>query len=87
MPPPLEITARKMIETASNWNAQGTGITLSKFARSYYPKSNMILDIVKINLYTKFYFSICNFPKENEQNLRIVGFFLSPMGITLSKNT
>jgi hypothetical protein len=48
-------------------------------------KTELDLDILRINLYTKFHFNMCNQCKENEQKLQIIEIFLSPRGITHKK--
>lgn len=59
------------------------GITLSKIAQ-LYSKSNVLdLDIIMINLYTKFYFIMYNLCEENERKLQNIG--ISPWDIILSK--
>jgi hypothetical protein len=45
-------------------------------------KTELDLDILMINLYTKFYFNMCNQCKENEWKLQIIEIFRSPRGKT-----
>jgi hypothetical protein len=61
------------------------GITLSKNVRPYtYCKTELDLDILMKNFYTKFHFNMFNQCKENERKLQLIGILRSPSGITLS---
>jgi hypothetical protein len=52
---------------------------------SIIPKIILDLDILTINLYTKFHFNMSNQCKEIERKLQIIGIFLSPRATTLAK--
>jgi hypothetical protein len=52
---------------------------------SIVPKILLGLNILTINLYTKFQFNMSIQCKENERKLQITGIFQSPRAITLSK--
>jgi hypothetical protein len=76
---------RKWLETANNWNFSNCKGHNSAKNCSIVPKTELDLDILVINLYTKYHFSMCNLCKENERKLQIYGIVLSPGTITLSK--
>jgi hypothetical protein len=68
---------RKWTETANYWNfSKSKGHNSSKNG-SIVPKTELDLDILTINLYTKFHFNICNQCKENEGfiNCKLLEFF------------
>ena len=52
---------------------------------SIVPNIELDLDIIMINLYTKFHFNMFILCEENERKLQITGIFLCPRAITLSK--
>lgn len=77
----------------NEWKLQIIGIFLSPRALSVktcsiISKIELVLDIHKINLHTKFHSSRCNFSEENEQKLQslqklqIIGIFRSLRGIS-----
>jgi hypothetical protein len=76
---------RKWLETVNNWNfSKPKGYNSVKYCK-IVPKTELDLDILMINLYTKYHFSICHLCKENERKLQRIEIFLSPRAITLSK--
>jgi hypothetical protein len=76
---------RKWTKTSNYWNfSKSKGYNSGKNG-SIVPKRELDLDILTINLYTKFYFNMCNQCKENERKLQIIGIFRSPGTITLAK--
>jgi hypothetical protein len=75
----------KWTETANYWNFSKCKGHNSVKNGSIVSKTELDLDILMINLYTKFNFNICNQCKENEQKLQIIGIFRSPRGINLTK--
>jgi hypothetical protein len=79
--PPLDRHYRVHKPFGHEWKLQITGI-FSKSKGHYsikngsiIPKTKLELDILPINLYTKFHFNICNHCKENEPKLQIIGIF------------
>jgi hypothetical protein len=73
------------METANYWNFSKSKGHNSVKNGSIVSKTELDLDILTINLYTKFYFNMCNQCKENERKLQIIRIFGSPRVITLSK--
>jgi hypothetical protein len=72
-------------ENERNWNfLKSKGYNSIKNG-SIISKRILDLDILIINLYTKFHFSMCNHSEENGRKLQIVRIFLSPKGITVKK--
>jgi hypothetical protein len=72
-------------ETANYWNFWKSKGHNSVKHGLIVPKAKPDLDIFMINLYTKFYFKMCNQCKENERKRQIIGILQSPRGITLLK--
>jgi hypothetical protein len=59
------------METANYWNFSKSKGHNSGKNGSIVPKTELDLDILTINLYTKFHFNICNQCKENERKLLV----------------
>jgi hypothetical protein len=76
---------RKWTKTANYWNFLSPRGHNSVQNGLIVPKSELGLDIVMVNLYTKFHFNMWILCRENERKLQIIAIFLSPRGITLSK--
>jgi hypothetical protein len=76
---------RKWTETANYWNFSKSKGHNSVKNGSIVLITYLDLDILTINLYTKFHFNMCNQCKENEWKLQIIGIFRSPRAITLAK--
>jgi hypothetical protein len=55
------------METANYWNFSKSKGHNSVKNGSIVPKTELDLDILMMNLYTKFHFSMCNQYEENEQ--------------------
>jgi phage terminase large subunit-like protein len=76
---------RKWTETANYWNfSKSKGHNSSKNGL-IVPKTQLEIDILTMNLYTKFHFNMCNQCKENERKQQIIGIFRSPRVITQTK--
>jgi hypothetical protein len=73
------------METTNYWNFSKSKEHNFVKNCSIVSKTEFDLDILMINLYTKFHFSMYNLCKENERKLKIIGIFRSPWGIPLSK--
>jgi hypothetical protein len=66
------------MKTANYWNFSSSKGHNSVKNGSIVPKTEADLDILTINLYTKFHFrTMCNQCEENEWKLQIIGIFLS----------
>jgi hypothetical protein len=70
--------------TANYWNFSKSKGHNSVKNGLIIPKTELDLNILMINLYTKFHFSMYNQGKENERTMQIIGIFQSPWGITES---
>jgi hypothetical protein len=67
----MQPVQRKLTETANYWNFSKSKSYNSGKNGSIVPKTELDLDILTINLYTKFHFNMCNQCKENEQKLLV----------------
>jgi hypothetical protein len=59
------------METANYWNFSKSMGHNSIKNGSIVPKTELDLDILMINLYTKFHFNMCNQCEQNEQKLLV----------------